>query len=86
MSFQFGWPEWMLEGACRDIPREELDRIFFALETDVSSAEKAKEICAACPVKQTCLEYALGRQDIGIWGGTTNEERKEIRRNGKSND
>lgn len=51
---------------------------------------QAKEICASCPLIHECLEEALtakvrnadGHESfvIGIWGGTTPEERKEIRR------
>lgn len=45
---------------------------------------RAKLICADCPVKVECLEYALltehggnfGRH--GVWGGTTVHERKMI--------
>jgi WhiB family redox-sensing transcriptional regulator len=34
-----------------------------------------------CPVAEPCLEYALEtNQRAGIWGGTTEEERKSLRR------
>jgi len=43
--------------------------------------EKAKAICAACPVMDDCLSYALEtNQRSGIWGGTTEKERKSLRR------
>lgn len=79
MSRWFGWPDWMLEGACRDIDRTDLDRWFFAPSNDTAAAEKAKAVCQFCPVKDKCLEYALERPDVGIWGGTTQAERREMK-------
>ncbi|GLZ08549.1 transcriptional regulator WhiB [Actinomadura sp. NBRC 104412] len=42
---------------------------------------RAKAICANCPVTADCLAWALkvGEPD-GIWGGTTPEERRHLRR------
>lgn len=43
------------------------------------NCHKAKAICAMCPVKRGCLEYAL-THDIryGVWGGTSPRERQRI--------
>lgn len=42
---------------------------------------KAKEICARCPVRRQCLEFARAHEPLyGIWGGTTFEERERVRR------
>lgn len=39
----------------------------------------AKSICAICPVKQACLEYALRTAEPhGIWGGLNELERREL--------
>jgi WhiB family redox-sensing transcriptional regulator len=44
-------------------------------------AERAKAICARCPVRGECLAYALAtRQKYGIWGGATAEERRTMTR------
>ena len=40
--------------------------------------QAAKDICAACPVCAECLAYALEHGERGIWGGTTDQERKQI--------
>ncbi len=41
----------------------------------------AKKICADCPIRFPCLEYALERPSMwGIWGATTAGERKELRK------
>ncbi|MBE4735758.1 WhiB family transcriptional regulator [Streptomyces caniscabiei] len=43
--------------------------------------KKAKAICNRCPVRTTCLEWALdNREDFGIFGGLTQDERWEITR------
>ena len=40
----------------------------------------AKNVCAGCTVRQDCLDYALDNFEmIGIWGGTTERERRRIR-------
>ena len=42
----------------------------------------AKKICDSCPLKAPCLEYAIRNVEIGIWGGTTEEQRKQLRKGG----
>ena len=44
------------------------------------SAEPARRVCAACPVRQPCLDYAItNRITHGIWGGLTERERRALR-------
>lgn len=46
-------------------------------------AEQAKAVCRTCPVIGDCLDWALTNfQDAGVWGGTTEEERRAMRRLG----
>jgi hypothetical protein len=40
----------------------------------------AKEICSGCSIKYECLSYSLYHEAFGIWGGTTERERKTLRR------
>jgi len=69
--------EWMERGNCKKVNPE----IFFP---EAGHPNKhAKMICATCPVKSECLEYALqlvGWDVIGVWGGTSGKERRNIRR------
>ena len=37
------------------------------------------KICNACDARTDCLEYALGWNVTGIWGGTNTRERQAIR-------
>jgi WhiB family redox-sensing transcriptional regulator len=38
--------------------------------------KKAKALCNSCIVKEKCLEYALENDCSGLWGGTTDTERR----------
>ena len=39
-----------------------------------------KRTCAACPVKSECLDYALNHAVLGWWGGTSEYQRKQLRK------
>jgi WhiB family redox-sensing transcriptional regulator len=41
---------------------------------------EAKAVCAGCPVRPECLAFALQRDLHGIWGATTEDERRLMRR------
>jgi hypothetical protein len=44
------------------------------------AAGPARRVCAACPVRQPCLDYAISnRISHGIWGGLTERERRALR-------
>lgn len=43
---------------------------------------EAKAICRRCPVQVACLEYALAADEWGIWGGTTRDERRKMKKAG----
>jgi WhiB family transcriptional regulator, redox-sensing transcriptional regulator len=67
--------EWMGEGKCTDIPPS----TFFP--SDGVGVDTARKICHDCPVREPCLEYALiNRIDHGVWGGTSERERRRILR------
>jgi WhiB family redox-sensing transcriptional regulator len=65
--------EWMNHGNCRHEPPAR----FFP--SDGVGVERARRICATCPVKGQCLDYALrNRIDHGVWGGASERERRRI--------
>lgn len=67
--------EWMAEGNCREVAPS----MFFP--SDGVGVEVARRICATCPVKEPCLEYALRNGiDHGVWGGASERERRRIAR------
>ncbi len=66
---------WRRRAACRGIDAE----VFYPATEDEADAAPAKAICGQCPVREPCLEHALGhREREGIWGGTTERERRRI--------
>lgn len=45
------------------------------------STAAAKAICARCPVRDDCLEYALQWDPLcGVWGGHSERERRQLKR------
>ncbi|MGO9872493.1 MAG: WhiB family transcriptional regulator [Acidimicrobiia bacterium] len=49
--------------------------------SDGSGVEAVQRVCAQCPVRGECLEYALtNRLDYGVWGGASERERQRILR------
>ena len=66
---------WMARGNCADKPPS----LFFS--SDGVGVDSARKIFADCPVKTVCLEYALDQRiDHGVWGGTSERERRRILR------
>jgi WhiB family redox-sensing transcriptional regulator len=71
---------WRKDAICRDTDPD----LFFPVGSTgyaLVQIDRAKRVCGECPVSQDCLQYAIDtNQDSGIWGGTSEEERRQIRR------
>lgn len=71
----FDNPAWMAQGVCAQTDPE----AFFPERGGAWAA--AIRICQQCPVRAVCLQYALDHDErIGIWGATTANQRKAMRR------
>lgn len=67
-------PDWQAHGACQGAD----PNVFFP---NNGAAHAAKAVCAVCPVRAECLDYALdNNEQFGVWGGATVEERRRLRR------
>ena len=65
---------WRELAACRGADLE----VFFPERGE--SAEAARQVCARCPVRQPCLDYAISNRIVyGVWGGLTERERRTLR-------
>ena len=65
---------WRQQARCRGV-----DPATFYPVSDEDEALEAKDICAACPVREPCLEYAItAREKQGVWGGYTEKERRRL--------
>ncbi len=71
---------WRGRSACRDSDPD----VFFPIGSTgmaLEQIETARRICTACQVSEECLEFALAtNQEAGVWGGTTEEERRKLRK------
>ncbi|MGH8906204.1 MAG: WhiB family transcriptional regulator [Egibacteraceae bacterium] len=74
------FPAWRGQAACLDEDPE----LFFPIGTTgpaLAQAELAKAVCQRCPVIAQCLAWALAtRQEAGVWGGLSEDERRDLRR------
>ena len=74
-------PAWKEKAACRGMDPE----IFFVERG--GDVRPARAVCAGCPVRAECLEYALDElgtaYDCGLWAGTTPRERQRMRQERK---
>jgi WhiB family redox-sensing transcriptional regulator len=72
--------DWRDNAACRDTDPE----LFFPIGTTgpaVEQIESAKIVCFQCDAQPACLDFALAtNQESGIWGGTSEEERRKLRK------
>jgi WhiB family transcriptional regulator, redox-sensing transcriptional regulator len=71
--------DWRHRSACRDEDPE----LFHPVGPGgpvLSEIAAAKAVCAVCPVTSECLEWALAMGVSGIWGGTSENERREMRK------
>lgn len=75
--------DWRLGAACR-APGVDTG-VFFAPPSEGHLARAAREstakaVCAACPVRLRCADYAVAhRESYGVWGGLTERERRDLR-------
>jgi WhiB family redox-sensing transcriptional regulator len=73
---QTGRRDWWEAAACRTADPD----LFFPVSSvgpGRDEVARAKEVCAGCRVRRQCLQFALAtRQAHGVWGGTTEEERR----------
>lgn len=70
--------DWRTASACREVDPE----LFFPTPGDARGVNYAKEICASCPVRRTCLAAALAEEGgraknnrFGVRGGLTHGQR-----------
>lgn len=72
--------KWQSQGPCRNEDPE----LFFPIgEVGASAGEQIREakiVCGGCPVREECLTWALTCNEQGVWGGTTDNERRALKR------
>jgi WhiB family redox-sensing transcriptional regulator len=72
--------DWRHDAVCREADPE----LFFPVGSTgpaLLQIEEAKAVCRRCPVMGQCLQWALeSRQETGVWGGMSEDERRAMRR------
>ncbi len=81
MAWSLTYQDWQNRAACRG-PQS---LAFYPPAHGARRADKqyreqrAKDICHTCPVNTECLDFAIGGRELhGIWGGTTEVERRGL--------
>lgn len=70
---------WVADAVC---PKADPDAFFPAAGF---KATGAKAVCAECPVRVECLEFALRTGERhGVWGGLSERERSKLKRSGRA--
>jgi len=64
--------EWRNHAACKDTD----PNIMVPPKNAADKRAQAKAICATCTVQEPCLAYAIATDSIGIWAGTTGDDRR----------
>jgi WhiB family transcriptional regulator, redox-sensing transcriptional regulator len=68
-------PEWHQQALCRG------EAVAMFVRAPKADYGRLRAVCGDCPVRTECLEFALADDSlIGLWGGTTDAERRELRR------
>ena len=71
---------WQMDAACRGMASS----VFFHPwnergPTRQEREERAKAVCAGCPVIEECRAHAISvREHYGVWGGLTEDERARL--------
>lgn len=73
--------DWQARGACRNHDPE----LWFPVGVNAQARtqeKQAKKVCnRSCPVVEQCLQWALEtRQDSGVWGGFSEDDRRRMQR------
>ena len=81
MAWSLTYQDWQNKAACRGphslefYPPARGER----REEKQHREQRAKAICRICPVNTECLDFAIGGRELhGIWGGTTEVERRGL--------
>jgi WhiB family redox-sensing transcriptional regulator len=67
--------DWREHAACKG-----RTRLFFAPKAERPQARARREaqanrLCASCPVRTPCRNYARSKHEYGFWGGESEEDR-----------
>lgn len=66
--------EWAENALCRG-----MDAAHFYPAERSRVSKKVRQMCAACPVRERCLQHAIdNNEEDGFWGGMDHKERAAL--------
>jgi len=79
IDLHFQAEPWVAQAACAGLSGPVASALFFPSRGE--PVTEARKVCAGCPVREQCLDFALRNgEQHGIWGGTSERERRRMRR------
>jgi WhiB family redox-sensing transcriptional regulator len=69
---------WRHRAACADKDPE----LFYPVGENgpaLAQIAQAKAVCHSCPVRAECLRWALDHGEEGVWGATSEDDRRALR-------
>jgi hypothetical protein len=73
------------QAACKDMETDMFFKTVYELEIEGIPIKTLRRVCASCPIRIECAEYAFQHEQYGTWGALTQEERVLIRANNWAN-
>ncbi len=64
---------WILKSICSP---DQTALFFSVIEEEI---QEARRFCEPCPVKEECFQYAIDHNEEGVWGGTSEKQRRRLR-------
>jgi Transcription factor WhiB len=71
--------DWMADAACQAVDPELFFPTADAGPAYDAQAAAAKQVCAGCPVRSACLNWAIDHLSDGIAGGLDADKRRALR-------
>jgi WhiB family redox-sensing transcriptional regulator len=72
--------DWQPQAACKKAPTDLFITLGDADDEPYYPPPEALAYCAVCPVKPECLQHAIDANEVGVWGGTTAYQRRQLER------
>jgi hypothetical protein len=73
------------QAACKNMETDMFFKTVYELEIEGIPIKTLRRVCASCPIRVQCTEYAFQHEQYGTWGALTQEERILIRANNWAN-
>ena len=73
------------QAACKNMETDMFFKTVYELEIEGIPIKTLRRVCASCPIRVPCTEYAFQHEQYGTWGALTQEERILIRANNWAN-